>query len=161
MQIRLATTEDVISLAQLFAASVRAMGPDAYSPAQVDAWAASAESPETFRDFILRPTTYVAYDSSGAIGFCGLEPDGHVRSVYVRPDRARKGIGSRLLLHILAEAAGCGIERLSAEASEFSLPLFLKHGFHATGTETVERNGVAFTRHLVEWRLSVGEWRRS
>lgn len=157
MQIRLATRDDVIPLAQLFAASVRAIGPDAYSPAQVEAWAASAEQRETFRDLILRPKTYVACDSSGPIGFCGLEPDGHVVSVYVRPDCARQGIGGCLLRHIIAEAAASGIESLYAEASEFSLPLFLKYGFHVTGQETVERNNVTFTRHLVKRRLASGE----
>ena len=42
------------------------------------------------------------------------------------------------------------IQRLYAEASEFSLGLFKKFGFRLYDTELVNREGVQFTRYLVE-----------
>ena len=51
---------------------------------------------------------------------------------------------------VLDHAAQGHIERLYAEASEFSLPLFLNTGFLKVGTETVNRDCVTFERHLVE-----------
>ena len=44
--------------------------------------------------------------------------------------------------------------RLYAEASEFSLGLFKKFGFHVYDTEVVDRQGVQFYRHLVELNLA-------
>lgn len=154
MQIRLATESDVPPLARLFAGSVRTLGPDAYTPSQVEAWAASAEDLVAFREFILGPRTYVVFDASGVCGFCGLERDGHVASLYVREDRLRRGIGRRLLQAVIDDAATSCIPRLFAEASEFSAPLFLKIGFESVGTEQVERNGEAFVRHLVERKIN-------
>ncbi len=43
-----------------------------------------------------------------------------------------------------------GIECLHAEASVLSRPLFEAVGFVVTGTEIVERQGVAIERFLVE-----------
>ena len=154
LNIRLARDLDVLPLARLYADAVRAAGPAAYAPSQVAVWTAFAEQADAFREFILRPRTFVAEDASGPLGFCGLEPDGHIASVYVRGDRLREGIGTRLLQAAIAHAEQSGIERLFAEASEFSRPLFLKVGFQAVGAETVNRDGVTFIRHQVERRLS-------
>ncbi len=150
MQCRLAKPDDVVSLAELFANSVRMTGPAAYSSAQVESWAASANDLAWFRNFILQPTTYLVIDETGPVGFCGIEECGHITSVYVRGDRQRSGIGTRLMEVLIQHAARAGIQRLSAEASEFSLPLFLKSGFRCSGTESIDRNGSVFVRHLVE-----------
>jgi putative acetyltransferase len=50
-------------------------------------------------------------------------------------------------------AAAESIRRLRAQASQFSYPLFRKHGFSDAGTEIVDREGVTFTRLLVEKAL--------
>jgi putative acetyltransferase len=50
-------------------------------------------------------------------------------------------------------ASSHNIQRLYAEASEFSLGLFEKCGFHIYDTEIVERQGVQFKRYLVERNL--------
>ncbi len=154
IEFRIATEGDVVPLAELYADSVSTAGPQFYTPAQVDSWASSVANIDRFREFILKPTTYVATDESGPIGFCGIEQDGHVASVYLRGDRQREGIGTRLIKVVLDHAAQSQIERLYAEASEFSLPLFLKMGFLSVGTETVEHNGSTFVRHLVEWQAT-------
>lgn len=71
-------------------------------------------------------------------------------SVYVHPDRARQGIGSVLMQQIAAHAQAHNLHRLYAEASEFSLGLFQKFGFSLYDTEVIDRQGVTFTRYLVE-----------
>ncbi len=150
MQIRIATPDDVVPLAEMFANSVRPAGPAAYSPAQVGRWAAAADDLVRFRDFILHPTTYLAIDETGLIGFGGIEEHGHVASLDVRGNRQRSGIGTRLMEEILDHAVRTNTARLYVEASEFRLPLFLKMGFQMIGTETVDRDGSTFVRHLVE-----------
>ena len=44
--------------------------------------------------------------------------------------------------------------RLYGEASEFSLGLFKKFGFHVYDTEVVDRQGIQFHRYLVERHLA-------
>jgi len=51
---------------------------------------------------------------------------------------------------VLDAAREAGVERLHAEASEFSFRLFEWAGFTVIGRETVERRGVAIERYLVE-----------
>jgi putative acetyltransferase len=150
MNIRLAQESDLSELAELFRQSVLSTAPQRYTLAQTQAWAAFATDADHFRQFILEPTTYVATDATGIVGFAGIALDGHVTSTYVRGDRIRQGIGSALMQVILDQASSDSITRLYAEASEFSLGLFKKFGFHLYDTEIVERQDVQFKRYLVE-----------
>ncbi|MCA9109466.1 MAG: GNAT family N-acetyltransferase [Planctomycetaceae bacterium] len=134
---------------------MRSAGPRSYTQTQINSWAASASDRERFQEFLLRPTTYVAIDETGPVGFCGIDADGHIASLYLRGNRQRQGICTSLVRHVLDYANRTGINRLHAEASEFSLPLFLKLGFQTVGTETVERYGATFVRHLVECHLNL------
>ena len=54
---------------------------------------------------------------------------------------------------ILDYAKSHNIQRLYAEASEFSLGSFKKFGFHIYDTEIVDRQGVQFKTYLVERNL--------
>ena len=144
--LREATEADVPSLASLYAASVREAGPVHYTPEQVEAWAAFADD-SSFRGFVVGATTFVAEGETGLLGFSGLDPDGRVASLYVRPDRMRQGIGAALLRRVLEEAEGRGLGRLWTEASVFSKPVFERHGFTVAEVERVQRRGAVFTRY--------------
>ncbi len=148
MNLRTATEADLPTLATLFRATVLANAPQHYSPAQTAAWA--AVDGDRFRQLILGVTTYIAEDDSGVVGFAGIGENGYVASAYVRHDRLHQGIGSLLMQAVLTHAQEKQLQRLYAEASEFSLGLFQKFGFSQYDTEVVERNGVQFTRYLVE-----------
>ena len=88
-------------LRQIYPDAVDVLGPSAYTPAQVDAWRAFA-SQATFGAFILDIQTYVAVVNGEIVGFCGINHDGHIASIYVRPDRCGRGIGTTLLRWVLA-----------------------------------------------------------
>lgn len=148
MHIRTAAESDLPTLAALFRETVLANAPQHYSSAQTEAWA--AVDADRFRQLILGVTTYIAADDSGIVGFAGVGENGYVASAYVRHDRLHQGIGSLLMQATLAHAQENCIQRLYAEASEFSLGLFQKFGFSQYATEVVDRNGVQFTRYLVE-----------
>ena len=149
MNIRRAQLTDLDAIRELFRAAVEVIGPQAYTDEQVAAWASFADA-DTFPLFDPMTNVFVAEDVSGILGFCGLSMSGYLASLYVRPDACRQGIGSKLLQHAIDCAVDVGIARLHTEASHFSRPLFLKHGFTDAGTEDVERAGVIFTRFLME-----------
>lgn len=153
MEIRLAVKADVPTLAQLFYDTVMAHGPEHYTAAQTAAWAASTLDAIAFEHFILGVQTYVAEVPTGIVGFGGLSSEGHIASLYVRQDCLGQGVGSAILQHLMVQAQRDRLPRLYAEASEFSLGLFQKYGFHQYDTEVVERYGIAFTRYLIEKSL--------
>ena len=144
------TEADLLALAALFRDTVLVNAPQHYTVAQTAAWAAVDGASPRFRQFILGVTTYVAVDDTGIVGFAGIGEGGYVASVYVRHDCLRRGIGSTLMQTVLDHAQREGLQRLYSEASEFSLGLFIEFGFRQYGTEVVDRNGVQFTRYLME-----------
>jgi putative acetyltransferase len=147
--LREARESDVPDLARIYAASIRELGPEYYSPEGIEAWAASAEETR-FRDFVLGPHTLVAEDASGPVGFAGMEKTGRIASLFVRPDRARQGVGSQLLEALLRRPEAP--TRLWTQASELSRPLFEKFGFTLVETEVVERRGAELVRYVMERR---------
>lgn len=151
MKLRLANESDIPELANLFRQTVLTHATQYYTPAQMEAWASSATNLVQFRPFILDVTTYIVEDDTGILGFAGIGADGHVASAYVRHDCLYQGIGSLLMQTVLDYANCHHIQRLYAEASEFSLGLFKKFGFHVYDTERVMRQGVEFERYLVEY----------
>lgn len=150
IKIRPAIADDVPVLADLFYKTVVVHGPQHYSAAQTQAWAASTQDTEQFQRFILGVKTYVAESANEIVGFGGLAADGHVASLYVRHDCLGQGIGSGILAYLIEQAKCDRSSRLYAEASVFSLGLFKKFGFQQYDTEVVERAGATFTRYLVE-----------
>lgn len=153
--IRIAETADIPQLAQLFYETIIRNGSQHYTEAQTQAWASFALDLTAFTRFLEGATTFVMETDGEILGFAGLAADGHVRAIYVRGDRLDQGIGSQLMQTLLNDAENRSIHRLYAEASEFSLGLFLKFGFHQFDIEVVERNGVEFRRYLVEKKLTV------
>jgi len=148
--IRLAAAADVPALAALYARSARELGPQVYSAEQVNAWQAFGRDTPDFRDYVLNARTWMAEDPAGALGFCGIDADGEVHSLYVRADAMRHGVGSALLAHALAWARRHGIERFAAWATPFSLPLFHRAGFALSRTVRERYRGVEFERYRVE-----------
>jgi putative acetyltransferase len=151
VRIRLANESDVPTLAGLFRRSIEGIGPQRYSAEQVRAWASRPEN--SFFEFILDVTTYVADQRGRVVGFCGLGPEGYISSLYVDPEEGRKGIGSTLLQTAIDEARARKASRLHTEASEFSKPLFEKFGFETIELEHVVCRGVTFDRYRMQRTL--------
>lgn len=149
LTLRDAREADLADLARIYADAVSRLGPEHYAPDAVAAWSAFARDAR-FRDFILGPRTVVAEDDSGIVGFGGLGEDGHIASLYIRPDRARQGIGARILDELLRTGEALGIRRFHTEASEHSRPLFQRFGFEVVEVEVVERQGVQIERYRME-----------
>jgi putative acetyltransferase len=122
---------DAPALAALTLASISRIGPRAYSPAQVAAWAARHPGPERFTasaakgDWIV-----VAVDADDRpIAYVLAEADGHVDMLYCHPDHAGNGVGGLLLRLAEKQARNAGITRLFTEASELARPVFARSGF--------------------------------
>jgi putative acetyltransferase len=142
---RLATGADVPALAALYAEAARVLGPQVYSPAQVAAWISFGIDAPAFRAYILEARTWIEGDPPE--GFCGIVAAGEVHSLYVRPDLTRRGLGTRLLAHALAQARAAGRREFAAWATPFSRPVFERAGFVLERIVHEPYQGVPFDRY--------------
>lgn len=144
---RLAAAADVPALAALYSATALTLGPQVYSPEQVQVWVRSTDDAERFARYILDAQTWIADDAAGPAGFCGVSVHdglGEVHSLYVRSDLTRRGLGARLLGHAMAQA---GASRFEAWATPFSRPVFERAGFALQRVASEPYQGVVFERY--------------
>lgn len=142
---RLATAADVPALAALYAGTARRLGPQVYAPDQVAAWVSFGTDSPAFRDYILGARTWIAGDPPQ--GFCGIDGAGEVHSLYVRAELTRRGLGTRLLAHALAQARAGGTQSFHAWATPFSRPVFERAGFVLERIAREPYQGVVFDRY--------------
>lgn len=152
-RVRRAGLDDIDSLARIFRESVLRIEPGSYTPGQIAAWASFADDTEDFHAWINGATTLVAVDRfDECLGFCGLEAQGRIASLYVAPDAMRHGIASDLLRRLMDAARERGLEWLTTEASEFSKPVFERLGFTVAEVECAKYKGVDFIRYRMRAR---------
>ena len=144
--------QHIPDLLALFEQSVRRLGPEHYSPEQVEQWAQGARHPGLASQ-LREHHGWVMEQEGIPLGFVTLSDDGHLSLLYVSADHQRQRLGGQLLEQALQAASQLGLHSLTTEASTFSLALFLRHGFEQAGLETVERGGVSFVRHRLYCRL--------
>lgn len=143
---------DYPAVAAVYRDAVRQIAPSLYTPEQVDAWAAFAETDRELRPMLDQGYRLVVENETGGIdAFASLDPADYVSFLYSRV--SRRGYASRLLEALEAEASRRGIVRVRTAASLISHPLFLRHGYTIDYSETVDRNGVSFDRYRMSKRL--------
>ncbi len=156
--IRLATSEDVPALRELVTASVRGLSVGYYSPEQIEAALVHMFGVDTQ---LVEDRTYYVAEADGEIVGCGgwsrrktlfggdqwkagepdalLDPErdaARIRAFFVRPDRARRGIGGRILRACETAAREQGFRRLELMATLPGEPLYAAYGY--VGGERVE-----------------------
>ncbi|PVM88074.1 GNAT family N-acetyltransferase [Caulobacter endophyticus] len=149
-------TDDAPSMARLYYDAVQALGPRAYSSAQVAAWAPAPLAPiDVLNRAADGRTTFVAADAlDQAVAYVDLEADGHIDHLYCHPDFAGQGVASRLLEALIARARESGITALHVEASELARPVFERHGFTVAERRDFEVRGVSIHNYAMRRRLT-------
>jgi N-acetylglutamate synthase-like GNAT family acetyltransferase len=102
-------------------------------------------------------TYYVAECAAGELVGCGgwttarpgsgeiIEEEAHLRHFAVRPDQARRGIGTALLLRCLSEAQRLGIRTVHCLSTLNAEPFYRASGFDAIGPISVDMGPPALT----------------
>lgn len=154
--VREMTTADVAAVAQLEARAF------------VDPW-----SPDAFFDELSLPGRryWVIEDDGHVVGYGGVmhvDDDAHIMTIAVDPPRARRGIGTRLMLALVEGAVGGGARNLTLEVrvtNEAAIALYRRFGFAPVGVRpryypdedalvmwAMEVDGVDYRRRLEEIR---------
>ena len=123
--------DDSAAMANIFQRSVRGVGLLLYCARQVDAWAARGPNAARIRAQCAdgRVVMVAERDDGAIIGFCDLEPNGHIDFLYCAPEAIRSGVGSALYQVIERAALNRNMRRLHCEASEAAKPFFINKGF--------------------------------
>ena len=155
IRIRLATTEDVPVLREVIEASVRGLQAEFYSQVQIDGALASVYGVDS--QLIADGTYFAAVDEAadGAIAGCGgwskrktlfggdqyagrrdslLDPKtdaAKIRAFFVRPDYARRGIGTMILDACESAAVAAGFTRLEMGATLSGVAFYQAKGYAA------------------------------
>ena len=104
-----------------------------YSDAEIEGWA-RPKSAAKLSEQIAKRRFLVARQGPDSVAYAQLDLQAAVvRSVYVRPEYQRGGIGRKLLQVMVASAREAGLQRLELDASLNSVRFYEAEGFRALG----------------------------
>ncbi|WP_436348045.1 GNAT family N-acetyltransferase [Natronorubrum sp. FCH18a] len=147
--LREATSADAESIGDTHAASIRALGPDAYDERQVRAWLSNVP-PDRYPLEDPDHHVVVAELEDGddeIVGFGVLDYDsdgrddrstGEIGAVYVHPDHVREGVGRAILAALESAARDAGLETLVLTASRNAIDFYRRQGYEEIETVSLE-----------------------
>jgi putative acetyltransferase len=131
--IRPARSDDAQQLAAVHVASIRGLCAADYAAEQIAAWTASLR-PERYPPLIARGCAVVHDDGEALAGFAIGDPAaGVVNAVYVRPDRAGRGVGRALVAAIEDIVRAGGAAELRLHATLNAVGFYQRLGFAVVG----------------------------
>jgi putative acetyltransferase len=142
MRVRPARAADFDAVREVHQRAVRALGADAYSDRQVEAWADWADVDELDGVDDEDAHMVVAERRGDTAGFGHLgTAEGDVNAVYVHPGHAREGVGAALLAHLEGYARGAGLSELTLSASLNAVDFYTRAGYERVRRDTHETTG--------------------
>ena len=145
--------DDVDAVIALFRNTVRAVNSRDYTAPQIAAWAPDRIDRGEWADRLARNFTYVAAIEAAIVGFCELEPDGRIHTMYVHRDCQGQGVATALLARIVERAREMGLAALSTEVSIMARPFFERRGFTVVEQQTVTLRGQSFRNYRMTLTL--------
>ena len=145
---------DLPSVIEVYTASIRSLAAPFYSPEQIAAWAPATPLVERWQQRLASVHTFVA-DCDGILaGFASYRQDGYLDLLFTHPGFARRGIATRLYLHVESELRSVGCLRVFTHASLAARCFFDRNGFHVDAEESVECRGAYLRRFAMHKELS-------
>jgi putative acetyltransferase len=151
--IRPLRSTDIVTMIEVFRASVRLTARRDYSEEQVRAWAPDEIDADTWAKRYDTRLAWVAEIETHVVGFIELKARGHLDMLYVHPAHQRQGVATALLAQLEAAAREEGAETLFTEASITARPFFERRGFILIAPQTVTVRGERFVNFRMEKRL--------
>jgi putative acetyltransferase len=143
MILRKAGVNDISAMTAVF---VSAVGESAahYSAMQRAALVTGTTRQSFWTDLLQRDYTIAAFEMGMLVGFCSFSTRGEVTMLYVHPTMQRKGIGTRMLMHLKDYASHEGYAHLKIDAVPAFSSKLERMGFEKIEDVRREERGVAF-----------------
>lgn len=152
MNVREADPEDAEPVRAVHRRSIEGLGPQAYEPQQVRAWAAGCDSADYVAAIEGDGAFLVAELDGDIVGFGSMsaespedyesDADAEVTGVYVAPSVTRRGVGTALYRELERRARAAGVRWLGLQASRNAVPFYEAHGY-----ERVRERDHEFSAH--------------
>ncbi len=147
---------DADRLAKIMQSAILAIGPSAYSPEQIDAWAGRVPGGERFRERVTAGAAiFIAADTDDVAQAYSLleisaEDSGHLDHLYCHPDHTRRGLAEAVLSAAETHAREQSTFRLFTEASELARAAFERAGYVVQHRRDFELDGVPIHNFAME-----------
>lgn len=140
--IRRAEPDDAPAIWAAHRASILGLAVADYGGDQIAAWLGA--TPDDFRPAMAEQgDRYFVADASGdVVGFAAVRGE-EALAVYVRPDAARQGIGTRLLDAVEREVRAHGAQAVFCDATLTAVPFYRANGYVERGRHDRNVRGVS------------------
>lgn len=129
VSIRHANSSDNVAISAVQIASIRELCRSHYDPADLEVWA-ERRTPEFFSRVLESQELFVAEREGRVVGWGQLDLEtGTVHSIYVAPEAAGHGVGSKLIAHLEAIAVQHGWKNLHLIATLNAIAFCEKMGY--------------------------------
>lgn len=147
VQFRETTQADVDRLCEINRAAIETLGTESYDERQIEAWKGGVD-PALYPIEDSDTHFLVAETDGHVIGFGWMTPEadedfisdvgGEITGMYVHPNAAGKGVGTRLLGELEQFARDASVDSLGLWASLNAVPFYEKHGYEAVTEQALE-----------------------
>lgn len=149
VRIRAFREGDAAALRRVFHSSVHALARGEYDAVQRAAWAPDEHDAGEWAARMARLQPFVAEDGDSIVAYADLQADGYIDHFFVAGEAGGRGIGTRLLTHLLEVARQRGIGMQYAHVSLTAQSLFAHFGFVVEEERTVVTRGVSMRNALM------------
>src|SRR5262249_8513336 len=146
--IRLAEPRETEVVAAVRRAAILALAPDRLDPAEAAIWARKPGRTEQIAAAIARRQIWVAERDGAIVGVAEVEAD-YVAGMYVAPEHAARGLGSRLLEWAEQRMREAGQTRARLGASANAVEFYRKRGWRQSGPAE-GRRGTPMEKDLLD-----------
>ena len=162
LRIRAFADDDALRLHDVFDSSIRTHAVREHSSDQVSAWSPALDASLTARwiermrrigPFIVE---VVGSDGLEIAAYADLQPDGYIDHFFVAGRFGHRGVGTRLMKHLIDTARERGIGVLTSDVSMTAQPFFGRFGFVIVERRRVVLRGVEFSSARMRLDLEVG-----
>lgn len=130
MKIRKASKVDKENISSIHIASVKKLCCNHYTHEQLNAWT-SVLKPSVYDQALKEKVVLIAYDSPQdltGLGILDIE-NSEISAIYIHPDAAGKGIGTKLLNELEITARNNKIFKITVHSTLNAKGFYLKHGY--------------------------------
>jgi putative acetyltransferase len=125
MRIRRFQIGDEQALYDLFHSAVHQLATDYYTAQQLEAWAPGLVDEPLWVQRMQANRPFVIEQEGGQIvAYADIQASGYIDHFYVSGSRARQGLGTLLMQHLIQHAAEQGIKAMTSHVSRAAQPFF-------------------------------------
>lgn len=152
--LRIGTVNDLASLQELFAATVKTICIQDYTVEQVEVWSSSIENRQRWSKMIKEQYVIVALKNNTIVGFCTLDKGTYIDLLFVHKDYQGQKIAYNLYKNIENESKRRKTKQLWADVSKTAKPFFEKMGFLVIKEQIVVLQNVEFINYKMSKKIN-------